>query len=141
MHLLHSNGRKGYIFLISVLFVSAIAVSVLGSYLLLSIASMENGLTLQQSMQALENAHTCAERGLMSLFLDSEYPGKENITLSDGSCYILQPGGFGNENRSICVEGTFGSHTRRMEIVLERVLPSIQVYSWQEVASISSCSY
>lgn len=135
------SARKGYIFLISVLFVSAIAVSVLGSYLLLSIASMENGITLQASMQALENAHACAERGLMNLFLDSAYAGQETVTLTDGNCYILQPGGFGNEDRTICVEGIYGTHARRMEIVIERVLPSIQVYSWQEVASISSCNY
>ena len=133
--------RKGYIFLISVLFVSAVAVSVLGSYLLLSIASLENGVTFQASNQALENAQTCAERGLMSLFLDSGYTGNETVSLSNGSCEILTPGGFGNDNRTLCVEGLSGAHTRRVEIVLERLLPSIQVYSWAEVATITSCSY
>lgn len=133
--------RKGYVFLISVLFVSAVAVSVLGSYLLLSIAALENGVTFQASTQALENAQTCAERGLMSLFLDSGYTGTQTFTLTDGTCSILQPGGFGNDNRTLCLEGVSGAHTRRIEIVLERLLPSIQVYSWQEVATITSCSY
>lgn len=133
--------RKGYVFLISVLFVSAVAVSVLGSYLLLSIAAMENGLTFEASNQALENAQTCAERGLMSLFVDSGYVGNETVNLSDGSCEILQPGGFGNEDRTLCLEGISGTHTRRIEIVLEQLLPNIQVYSWAEVATITSCSY
>ena len=141
MHTRLPLARRGYIFLVSVLFVSAVAVSVLGSYLLLSIASMENGITFQGSTQALENAHTCAERGLMSLFLDSGYTGDESLTLTAGTCEILQPGGFGNENRTICVEGLFGAHTRRMEIVIETLLPSIQIYSWQEVATITSCTY
>ena len=136
-----SNARGGYVFLISVLFVSAVAVSVLGSYLMLSIAAMENGVTFQSSTQALENAQTCAERGLMSLFLANGYTGAETLALSEGSCEILQPGGFGNDNRTLCLEGISGSHTRRIEIVLERLLPSIQVYSWQEVATITSCSY
>ena len=133
--------RSGYIFLVSVLFVSAIAISVLGSYLLLSIASLENGVTYEQSTQALEHAQTCAERGLMSLFLDSGYAGQETIVLPSGTCDILQPGGFGNENRTLCTEGVSGAHTRRFEIVLEHLLPSIQVYSWQEVATITACSY
>lgn len=133
--------RSGYIFLISVLFVSAIAVSVLGSYLLLSIAAMENGITYQASGQSLENAQTCADRGLMSLFLDSAYVGVESVTLTNGTCDILKPGGFGNDNRTLCVEGISGAHTRRIEIVIERLLPSIQIYSWKEVAIITACSY
>ena len=135
------TSRSGYIFLLSVLFVSAVAVSVLGSYLLLSIASMENGVTFEASTQALENAQTCAERGLMALFLDSGYMGNESVTLADGTCEILKVGGFGNENRTLCTEGIFGAHTRRMEIVVQSILPSIEVYSWQEVATITSCSY
>lgn len=134
------RSKNGYVFLISVLFVSAIAISVLGSYMLLSIASMENGITYQSSAQALENAQTCAERGLMNLFLNSGYTG-EAIELDNGDCTILQPGGYGNVNRTLCIEGVSGAHTRRLEIVLERLLPSIQVFSWQEVATISSCSY
>lgn len=108
---------------------------------MLSIAALENGVTFESSSQALENAQTCAERALMDLFLDSGYAGAESVTLSEGSCTILQPGGFGNDNRTVCVEGIGGAHIRRLEIVLERLLPSIQVYSWQEVATITSCSY
>ena len=133
--------RQVYIFLISVLFVSAVAVSVMGSYLMLSIAAMENGITFQSSAQALENAQTCAERGFISLFLDSGYTGAETISVNNGSCEILKPGGFGNDNRTLCTEGISGAHTRRIEIVLERLLPNIQVYSWKEVATITSCSY
>ncbi len=133
--------RGGYIFLISVLFVSAIAVSVLGSYLLLSIVSLQNGMTFQQSAQSLEYANTCAERGLMQLFLDSSYSGNETMNFSDGSCAILVVGGYGNENRTLCTEGIAGSHTRRMEILISRLLPSIQIFAWQEVATITACSY
>ena len=136
-----STARSGYVYLISVLFVSAIAVSALGSYLLLSIASLENGITFEASSQALENAQTCAEQALMELFLDSGYTGGQTVTLSNGTCDILQPGGFGNTNRTLCTEGISGAHTRRIEIVLSQLLPSIQVYSWQEVASITACSY
>ncbi len=133
--------RPGYIFLLSVLFISAITLSVIGSYLLLSIAAVQNGMTLQESAQTLEYANTCAERGLMSLLLDSGYVGSENFTFENGECTILRIGGFGNQNRTLCTEGKSGSHTRRMEIVIKRLLPSIEMYSWQEVATITACSY
>ena len=133
--------RSGYIFLLSVLFVSAIALSVLGSYMLLSITAVQNGITFQESSQTLEYANTCAERGLMNLLLDSNYVGSENFTFDNGGCAILRTGGFGNENRTLCTEGESGSHVRRMEIVIKRLLPSIQIYSWQEVATITACSY
>lgn len=133
--------RPGYIFLISVLFVSAIVVSAIGSYTLISIGSLQNGITFQASAQAIENANTCAEVGLMNLFLDSGYTGDESLTLDDGTCEILIPGGYGNSNRTLCVEGISGNHTRRMEIVISRLLPSITIFSWQEVSTIVSCSY
>jgi hypothetical protein len=137
----YNHQRPGYIFLISVLFVSAIVVSTIGSFTLISIGSLQNGLTFQASAQAMENANTCAEIGLMSLFLDSGYTGNESLTLNEGTCEILQPGGYGNSNRTLCVEGMSGNHTRRMEVIISSLLPSISVFSWQEVATITACSY
>lgn len=133
--------RQGYIFLISVLFISAIVLSALGSYTLVSIGVLQNGITFQASAQALENANTCVERGLMELFTDNGYTGNVVFTLDDGTCEILQPGGYGNVNRTLCVEGVSGNHTRRMEVVISRILPSIYIYSWQEVSIFTACSY
>jgi len=118
----------------------AIAISIVGSYLILSIASLQNGLALMQASQALELATTCAERGFVELMDDSAYAGDETFEFTEGNCSILPPEGFGNENRTLCVEGVSSQHTRRLEIVLARVLPSIQIYSWREVATISSCA-
>ena len=136
----HSQ-RPGYVFLISVLFVSAIVISAIASYTLISIGSLQNGMTFRASTQALENSNTCMEIGLMNLFLDSGYTGNESLVLDDGTCEILQPGGYGNDSRTLCVEGMSGNYTRRMEVIISSLLPSIQVYSWQEVATITACSY
>jgi len=116
-------------------------VSAIGSFTLISIGSLQNGLTFQSSAQAIENANTCAEIGLMSLFLNNGYSGNESLSLTNGTCAILQPGGYGNTNRTLCVEGIRGNNTRRMEIVVSTLLPSITVYSWQEVSTITACSY
>lgn len=134
--------KPGYIFLVSVLFVGAIALSVLGVYLLLSVASLQNGQLLESSSQAMQNAQQCTEYVLDTLLENNGYLGSEVVDLGDaGECYVLQVGGYGNENRTVCIEGTQGNITRRLEIILERILPSIQVYSWTEVASITACSY
>lgn len=135
-HLAH----PGYIFLISVLFITVIAISVVGSYLLLSISSLQNGLALQQATQAVELASTCAERSLHALMANNGYAGGEEFSFTEGECYVYPVGGYGNENRTICTEGISGAHTRRMEIVILRILPSVQVFSWREVGDISACS-
>jgi hypothetical protein len=139
MNLLTS--RDGYVYLLTVLFIGIIAFSVVGTYLVLSISSLQNGITVEYAAQALLNASTCAERGLLSLQNDANYGGEESFTLSDGTCEILEPVGSGNNNRSLCTEGISGNSTRRIEIVISQLLPSMKVFSWREVADFSACSY
>ena len=133
--------RNGYTFLLSVLFVGAIATAVTGTMLLLGWVSLRNSVTLENSSKAFESAMTCADNGLIELLEDSQYSGNEEIANGDGTCWILPIGGSGNENRTLCVEGVYQDVTRRMEIIIQRLLPSIQIYSWQEVGYFSSCSY
>lgn len=133
--------RSGYIFLFSVIMMGAIALATLGSLLLIGIGSLKIGATVEQSEQARSLAQTCAERALRSLWEDTAYGGNEHLLLSEGECDILPTGGLGNENRSVCAEGRVGSTVRRFEILLKRVLPSIQTYSWREVEQFASCSY
>lgn len=133
--------HEGYILLLSVLFVGAISLAVVGSLMLFSIASQKSGLSLKQSAQALANAQTCIEHGLLELFENNSYDGDETITIGEDSCYILTVGGSGNTNRSLCAEGMSGKTTRRLEVVIEEILPSIEIYAWQEVTLFSSCDY
>jgi len=132
--------RPAYIFLLSVLFIAAIAVSIVGSYLLLSIASLQNGLALENATESIELAQSCGERALHSLLTDNTYPGGETVMLLGGTCTISAVGGYGNQDRVLCVEGVSGSNTRRLEIFIIRLLPSIRISSWREVATITACS-
>lgn len=134
------TARPAYIFLLSVLFIAAIAVSIVGSYLLLSIASLQNGLALENATQSIELAQSCGERALKTLLTDSSYSGNETVTLFGGTCRIYAIGGYGNADRTLCVEGVHGNNTRRLEIFILRLLPSIQISSWREVATITACS-
>ncbi|MBU0766924.1 hypothetical protein KKF55_04035 [Patescibacteria group bacterium] len=133
--------RSGYTFLLSVLFVGAIAIAVTGTMLLLGWLTLRNAQIVEQSGRSFELAMTCAEHGLIELFEDGNYMGGEELTASDGACNILRTGGSGNENRTLCTEGMSGGSTRRFEIIIERILPSISIFAWQEVELFTSCEY
>ncbi|MDD5041081.1 MAG: hypothetical protein PHX87_00155 [Candidatus Peribacteraceae bacterium] len=133
--------RPGYIFLLSVIMVGAIAVATLSSLLMIGVGSMQIGFTVRQSEQARSLSQTCVERALRSLWEDTAYAGNEEFTFDEGVCDILRIGGSGNENRSVCAEGRVGPTVRRYEILLDRVLPSIQVATWREVDQFTVCSY
>ncbi len=135
------SARRGYTFLLSVLFIGAIVLAVTGSMLLFGWLTLRNTETVERSSGAFELAMTCAEYGLMELMKDSNYSGNEVLENERGTCDILPTGGAGNENRTICTEGMSGDVTRRIEIIVERLLPSVRVYAWQEVEFFSSCSY
>ncbi len=136
-----NHQQSGYVFLLSVLVLGAVATAVVGSFLILGIASLQTGQSLEKSSQAFAFAQTCAERALNNIFDDIEYTGNESLTFEEGTCDILVIGGSGNNNRTICTEGTSKNATRRLQIIVERVLPSISVYSWEEVSIITACSY
>ncbi|MBU2259847.1 hypothetical protein KKC44_04545, partial [Patescibacteria group bacterium] len=108
-----TSTRSGYTFLLSVLFVGAIAITVTGTMLLLGWLTLRNAQIIEQSGRSFELAMTCAEHGLIELFEDGNYMGDEDLTLSDGTCSILRTGGSGNENRTLCTEGMSGGTTRR----------------------------
>ncbi|PIQ76423.1 hypothetical protein COU78_06230 [Candidatus Peregrinibacteria bacterium CG10_big_fil_rev_8_21_14_0_10_49_24] len=136
----HSQ-KPGYIFLLSVLVVGAVAVAITTSVLLLSTSAARTGLSLEQSGEALAYAQACADHALLLLRADNTYAGREQMAVGSGTCEILSVGGIGNENRTLCTEGVRGDTARRIEILIERILPSVTISTWQEVSSFVSCSY
>lgn len=135
-----SHLQGGYAFLIAVIVIGAIALAVTGSLLLLSVSAGRNALTVERSARAFSFARTCAEHALLKLSEGTGYIGNEDLVYPEGSCSILTVGGSGNENRTLCVEGEAGGVVRRIEILLQRVLPSVRVYSTREVDIFTSCS-
>ncbi len=129
--------KPGYIFLLSVLVIGAIASVAATSLVLLGLARQQSSLAATQSAQALEFARTCLERGIRSLRSDLSYDGGLAATFSEGSCLLRHFGGFGNADRTLCAEGRSGNAVRRLEAVLQRVLPTTSVDSWVEVSDFT----
>lgn len=134
-----TSAHPGYIFLVSVLMIGVISSTTLLSLLLLGWAAEQNGQLSVQSQQSLEYMQTCAERSIRSLRLDPTYTGEERYRFGSDSCYIRVIGGSGNNDRTICLEGLSGNVTRRMEIRVSALFPSVVIRSWQEVSAFSYC--
>ena len=133
------RSRPGFVFLLSVLVIGVIVTEMAMSLILLGVAAGQSGLTVMQTAQAFENAQTCAERGLRSLRADLSYDGGETVPLPNGSCSIAHTGGSGNADRALCVVGQSGRSTRRLEISIRQLYPSVKITSWKEVSTFSLC--
>jgi len=133
------SGHRGYVLLITILIIGAIASAILSSLLLLGISSAQISLSVQQSKEALAAAQGCAEYALLQLRTSPTYAGNEFKTLGQNQCEILTIGGIGNNNRTICTEGTAGDAIRRLEIAVSQILPQTRVFSWQEAALFTLC--
>lgn len=135
----HRHARGGYVFLVTVLMVGVIATATAVSLMLLSWAAEQNGYLVQRSTQAYEYANTCAERALRKLRIDPSYAGEETFSFATGSCSILSIGGSGNEHRTLCTSGVVDNISRRLQIDIDRLYPSVRVSSWVEVLSSFEC--
>lgn len=131
--LLNSDRLPGYITLISVLVVGAVAVSITFSLILLGIGNTKTALSLDQSKQAWGLADACGEEALQQIRDSTPFTGTGNLTLGQGSC-IYTVTNQGGQNRTINSTGTIGTIVRKVKIVLDKITPSLNITSWQEVA-------
>jgi hypothetical protein len=130
---------RGSIFLLSVLVGGTIALATAVSLLLLSGAAEKTAFTFQESLQALEGARTCAERGILNLRGDLTYAGDENLDLGYARCIIHPVGGTGNASRTLCVEGVKDGIVRRLQISILKLYSQVSISSWDEVSSFTLC--
>lgn len=133
------NRHPGYTLLFSVIAIGTIASTVVASLLMLSTTASQVGISNEQGVEAFALAHGCMEYALEALRTSTNYTGNETKTLSTGVCEILTVGGTGNNNRMICTEGRSGNVTRRLEVIVRRVLPTTLIDSWQEVSTFTIC--
>lgn len=124
--------QKGYITLLSTLFLVAIGGIVASSLILLGLGFSRTSLALDQSNQAKALANACAEEALLKLKQNLSYTGNETITLAQGSCQIQDVKGAG-PNRIIKTTGTIGTIIRKVEVKV-KISPSFTLSSWLEVA-------
>lgn len=129
------NNLKGYVTLISVLVVGAVAVSITFSLILLGIGNTKTSLSLDQSKQVQGLTDACAEEALQQIKDSNPFTGTGNLTLGQGTCSYTVTS-QGGQNRTIISTGIIGTIVRKVKIIIDKITPNINITSWQEVADL-----
>lgn len=123
--------RQGYIALITVLIISAVALAIAATVSLLGIGVTQSALAGSKGENALQLAEGCAEDALLKSQKSSSYSGG-NITRPEGTC-IISVSKNGN-NWTITSTSTQTDFNRTVQINFVRTSGSpIDISSWQEV--------
>lgn len=125
------NRQSGYVALLAILIVGAVAVTISLTLLLSGTDSQEAVLVEQQSTQARALAQSCAEEALQVLHDNTALTGTNSVTLSTGSCSYTVTNTSGT--RSILASGTVQNVVRKVQVYATITSSSISITSWQEV--------
>lgn len=124
--------EQGYVALISVLIVGVIAVMVVSGIILLGLSYSRTSFVQEQSFQAKTLADACIEEALQQIKDSIPFAGNGTLTLGQGSCaYTVTNNGA--QNRSVVSTGTVETVVRKVNVALDKISPSINITSWQEV--------
>ncbi len=125
--------QKGYIALITVLVIGAVGLTVTTSVILLGLGSSRTSFTIEQSNQAKALANACAEEALQKIVDSIPFEGTGDLSLDQGTCtYTVTK--LTGQNRTITASGAVGTIIRKVNIVLDKITPNVNITSWQEVA-------
>lgn len=127
---------EGFVALVSVIIIGAIAVAVVVSLLLFGISSVQSGEAVEQSARARYMADACAEYALEQLREDPSYAGEENLEIGSGSCEILPTETLSDGVVVIKSMGSDGDAVRKVRVVTNHLRPSVSVSIWEEVAEL-----
>jgi hypothetical protein len=125
--------KNGYVLLISVLIIGAVAVSIATALLVFGVGSSRTSLSIQQGVRARGLANACASEALQQIRDSTPFTGTSNLTLGQGTCSYTVTN-TGGPNRTIISTGTVGTVVRKVKITITKINPQIVVATWQEVA-------
>ena len=125
--------QSGYVALLSVLVVGAVATAIGISLLVLGADSQRETLISQQSIQARGLADACVEEALQQLHDTTSFTGPGNLTLGTGSCTYTVTS-TGSSTRTITATATVGNVVRKVAAYVTMSSSSISITSWQEVS-------
>ena len=129
-----NRNQQGFIALISVLIIGAVVLVISIGLSLRSVGETDMSLGEQESHRALALANLCAEQALMKLESVLNYAGNESIIIGSESCTIRPVSWSGNLNRTVETQSTVSGYTKKVQAVVSRISPTMQVTSWQEVS-------
>jgi hypothetical protein len=128
------GGEKGYIALITVLIVGAVATAISVALMLSGADSQRASTITQNSTGARGLVSACAEEALQVIHDNTSFTGSGNLTLGPGTCtYNVTT--LGGNDRIIDVSGTVNATVRRAQLSIT-IGSSITINYWQDIASL-----
>ena len=131
MHIQRYQSKKGYIALLSVLVLGAVAASLAFS-LFAGSGRSDALIATEVNLRARGYAESCAEEALENIRTTTSYTGTNTLSWSAGSCTATVAAGTG-ENRTITVTGLSGGSTQHLTITLTAINPLLVISSWQDL--------
>lgn len=128
-----NSSAGGYVALITVMIVGAVAAAVSTALLLTGVDSQRASLVTQQSAQARSLVVACVEEALQQIHDSTAFTGTNNLSLGQGTCSYTVTN-TGGSNRTIDASGTVGSVVRKNQVYVTIGSSSISITSWQEVS-------
>jgi len=130
--------REGYIALLTVLILGAVMVLFLTGGLFRAAGVSKMRIQEEASARAQVAATACAEQALYSLLNSTSYVGGELLPVSDDTCYVRTIGGTGNTNRTVQTTSTVLGVTRKIQVNVATVQPTLSISAWRDVTSFST---
>lgn len=125
--------QSGYVALLTVLIVGAVAVAAALVLVATSADSQRTALIAQQSKQARSLAVACGEEGLQAIRENIYYTGTASLTLGQGTCnYTIASTAI--STRTITVVATVNNTSRKIQINVTIGTSNISITSWQDVS-------
>jgi microcompartment protein CcmK/EutM len=125
--------QEGYIAVLAVIIVGAATMAIALTLLTTGSDAQRSHLITQQSIQARQLAHGCAEEALQKIRESTSFTGTNTITMGAGNCsYTIVS--TGASTRTITTTGTVGNVVRKVAVYATINSSSVSVTSWQEVS-------
>jgi hypothetical protein len=131
MNKLNLQSKKGFITLLIVIILGAIALALTLTLSTSSVWSIRGSMNSQSSNTTKSLVNACAEIALEAMRENNSYTGTGNVALNGNTCTytVVNTGGT---TRSITVTGTINGVTRKLSITTSSFNPLV-IGSWQEV--------
>jgi len=129
----NAKNQGGYVALISVLIIGAVATAIALGLLVNGTDSQRSALVSQQSAQARTLANACADEALQVMHDTTSYTGTNNMSLGSGTCSYTVTS-TGASTRIVDTVGTVNNVVRRVKIYVTITSSNLSITSWQEVS-------
>lgn len=126
--------KSGYITLLIIIIIGSLSMVLALSFSAWTYFNIKNEQDYQNQQKSKSLADACIEAALVQIRTTPSYSGTATISVSANNCTYTVTN-LGAENRRIDSTATIFENTKKVQCVIDKINPKINIVSWQEVAS------